>query len=120
MSSSATNAAVEVTMPQMGVSVSEGTILEWRKRPGDWIEADETICDVTTDKVDVEIPAPASGRLQEILVEAGTTVEVGTPIATIDGGAQPGQAHPEEHQLPAAAPAGAATEELDRSEYYSP
>src|SRR6476659_7291948 len=118
MSSSATNAAVEVTMPQMGVSVSEGTILEWRKRPGDWIEADETICDVTTDKVDVEIPAPASGRLQDILVEAGTTVEVGTPIATIDGGAQPGQAHPEEHEAPA--PASAATGELDRSEYYSP
>jgi 2-oxoglutarate dehydrogenase complex dihydrolipoamide succinyltransferase (E2) component len=107
-------------MPQMGVSVSEGTILEWRKRPGDWIEADETICDVTTDKVDVEIPSPASGRLQEILVEAGTTVEVGTPIATIDGGAQPGQAHPEEHEVPDDAPAENTTDELDRSEYYSP
>ena len=51
------------TMPQMGVSVAEGTIVEWRKRPGDWVEADETICDVTTDKVDVEIPSPAAGRL---------------------------------------------------------
>ena len=111
---------VDVTMPQMGVSVSEGTILEWRKRPGDWIEADETICDVTTDKVDVEIPSPASGRLQEILVEAGATVEVGTPIATIDGGAQPGQAHPEEHELPSEAPAKDEAGELDRSEYYSP
>jgi pyruvate/2-oxoglutarate dehydrogenase complex dihydrolipoamide acyltransferase (E2) component len=116
--SSTTDAMVEVTMPQMGVSVSEGTILEWRKRPGDWIEADETICDVTTDKVDVEIPAPASGRLQEILVEAGKTVEVGTPIAWIDGGAQPGQAHPEEHPVPPQAPPEDA--ELDRSEYYSP
>jgi 2-oxoglutarate dehydrogenase E2 component (dihydrolipoamide succinyltransferase) len=104
----------------MGVSVSEGTILEWRKRPGDWIEADETICDVTTDKVDVEIPSPASGRLQEILVEAGATVEVGTPIATIDGGAQPGQAHPEEHEAPVQAPAEGGSEDLDRSEYYSP
>ena len=52
---------VSVVMPQMGISVSEGTIVEWRKQPGDWIEADETIADVTTDKIDVEIPSPASG-----------------------------------------------------------
>ena len=58
-------------MPQMGVSVAEGTILEWRKRPGDWVEADEPVCDVTTDKVDVEIPSPASGRLERILVSPG-------------------------------------------------
>ncbi len=107
-------------MPQMGVSVADGTILEWRKRPGDWIEADETICDVTTDKVDVEIPSPASGRLSEILVEAGATVEVGTPIATIDGAAQPGQAHPQEHEIPGQAPSDDVPDELDRSEYYSP
>ena len=50
-------------MPKMGIWVSEGTILEWRKQPGDWVEADETIADVTTDKVDVEIPSPATGRL---------------------------------------------------------
>ena len=92
-------------MPQMGVSVAEGTILEWRKRPGDWVEADETICDVTTDKVDVEIPSPASGRLERILVEPGDTVEVGTPIAQIDAAAQPGQAHPEEHREPRGPPA---------------
>ncbi len=116
----ASGSGVVVEMPQMGVSVAEGTILEWRKRPGDWIEADETICDVTTDKIDVEIPSPASGRLQETLVEAGTTVDVGTPIATIDAGAQPGQAHPEEHGAAAEAPATAESEELDRSEYYSP
>ncbi len=60
-------------MPQMGVSVAEGTIIEWRKRPGDWVEADEPVCDVTTDKVDVEIPSPASGRLERILVEPGAT-----------------------------------------------
>ena len=53
----------QVTMPQMGVSVAEGTIVEWRKRPGDWVEADEAVCDVTTDKIDVEIPSPAAGRL---------------------------------------------------------
>ena len=66
-------------MPQMGVSVAEGTIVEWRKRPGDWVEADETVCDVTTDKIDVEIPSPATGRLERILVEPGDTVAVGTP-----------------------------------------
>ena len=83
-------------MPKMGISVSEGTILEWRKQPGDWVEADETIADVTTDKVDVEIPSPASGRLARIVVEAGETVEVGATIAEIDGGARAGEAHPEE------------------------
>src|SRR4051812_7010201 len=83
-------------MPQMGVSVAEGTIVEWRKRPGDWVEADEPVCDVTTDKVDVEIPSPASGRLERILVEPGTTVAVGTPLAEIDAAARPGEAHPQE------------------------
>ena len=67
----AVDTTVQVTLPQMGESVTEGTILEWRKQPGDWIEADETIADVTTDKVDVEIPSPASGRLARIVVEAG-------------------------------------------------
>ena len=74
MSSSRTEAKVEVTMPQIGVSVADGTIVEWRKRPGDWVEADETICEVTTDKVDVEIPSPAAGRLDRILAEAGENV----------------------------------------------
>ena len=54
MSSSSTETVVEVTMPKMGISVSEGTIVEWRKRPGDWVEADETIAEVTTDKIDVD------------------------------------------------------------------
>ena len=77
-------------MPQMGVSVAEGTIVEWRKRPGDWVEADEPVCDVTTDKVDVEIPSPASGRLERILVEPGATVPVGTPAGRDRrGGASP-------------------------------
>ena len=74
------SAAVEVTMPQMGVSVAEGTITDWVKRPGDWVEADEIVCIVTTDKVDVEIPAPASGRLERVLVEVDQTVPVGTPL----------------------------------------
>ena len=84
MSSSATS--VSVQMPQMGISVSEGTILEWRKAVGDPVAADETIADVTTDKVDVEIPAPAAGVLARILVEPGDTVPVGEVIAEIDAG----------------------------------
>src|SRR5918994_340264 len=83
-------------MPQMGVSVAEGTITDWVKRPGDWVEADEIVCIVTTDKVDVEIPAPANGRLERVLVEVDQTVPVGTPLAEIDPAAKPGQAHPEE------------------------
>ena len=96
MSSSRTETTVEVTMPQMGVSVAEGTITDWVKRPGDWVEADEIVCIVTTDKVDVEIPAPASGRLERVLVEVDQTVPVGTPLAEIDPAAKPGQAHPQE------------------------
>ena len=93
MSSSPTDTTVEVTMPQMGVSVAEGTIVTWHKRPGDWVEADETVCEISSDKIDTEIPAPASGRLGEILVNENETVAVGTPLALIDTGATPGQAH---------------------------
>ncbi|MDP9294456.1 MAG: 2-oxo acid dehydrogenase subunit E2, partial [Actinomycetota bacterium] len=75
MSSSPTDLQlVDVTMPQMGVSVVEGTIIEWRKQPGDWIEADETICEISTDKIDTDVESPAGGRVQEILVEVGATV----------------------------------------------
>jgi pyruvate/2-oxoglutarate dehydrogenase complex dihydrolipoamide acyltransferase (E2) component len=88
---------VQIVMPQMGVSVAEGTIVEWSKRPGDWVERDETVCLVTTDKVDVEIPSPGAGRLSKILVEPGDTVDVGTPLAELDASARPGEAHPEEH-----------------------
>ena len=79
MNSSHTETLVAVTMPQMGVSVAEGTIVAWRKEPGDWVEADEPVCDITTDKIDTEIPSPASGRVVEILVEVNETVTVGTP-----------------------------------------
>jgi 2-oxoglutarate dehydrogenase dihydrolipoamide succinyltransferase (E2 component) len=127
----ATANAVQVVMPQMGVSVAEGTIVEWRKRPGDWVEADEPICDVTTDKIDVEIPSPAGGRLAQILVEPGTTVDVGTALAEIDAEARPGEAHPDEHngrraaggeqQAPAATDREQAADgEGDRSAFYSP
>ena len=62
-------------MPQMGESVSEGVILEWAKAPGDAVEADETIVEISTDKVDAEVPAPAAGVLEEILAEPGETVD---------------------------------------------
>src|SRR5207248_3029438 len=87
-------------MPQMGVSVAEGTIVEWKKRVGDWIEADETIVEISTDKVETEIPSPASGRVSEILVEVGATVDVGTLLARIDAEARPGVAHVDEGPEP--------------------
>jgi 2-oxoglutarate dehydrogenase dihydrolipoamide succinyltransferase (E2 component) len=125
---------IEIVMPQMGVSVAEGTIVEWSKRPGDWVERDETVCLVTTDKVDVEIPSPAAGRLAKIIVEPGDTVDVGTPLAELDAGARPGEAHPEEHheepepagepepaRQPKPEPAKAAGDgEADRSGFHSP
>ncbi len=121
MSSSRTESGVvEVSMPQMGISVAEGTILEWRKRRGDWVEADETICDVSTDKVDVEIPSPSAGRLERILVEPGETVSVGTALAQLDTGAAPGEAHPQESPAEDAATASAESHEVDRSSFYSP
>jgi 2-oxoglutarate dehydrogenase E2 component (dihydrolipoamide succinyltransferase) len=73
-------------MPQMGVSVAEGTVAEWRKQPGDRVEADEPICVISTDKIDTDVPAPASGVLVEILVPEGETVDVGTVLARIDTG----------------------------------
>jgi 2-oxoglutarate dehydrogenase dihydrolipoamide succinyltransferase (E2 component) len=134
-SGAAASDLVEVRMPQMGVSVAEGTIVEWRKRSGDWVEADEPICDITTDKIDVEVPSPSSGRVERILVEPGETVGVGAPLAMINPGARPGEAHPEEDDAartqgtgaPAGQAAGApaappsnADGEPDRSGFHSP
>jgi 2-oxoglutarate dehydrogenase E2 component (dihydrolipoamide succinyltransferase) len=79
----ATGTVVDVVMPQMGVSVSEGTITRWMKQVGDHIEADETIVEISTDKVDTEIPSPASGIVREILANDGDTVPVNTRIAVI-------------------------------------
>src|SRR3954447_15564801 len=84
-------------MPQMGVSVAEGTIADWKKRPGDWIERDETIVEISTDKIETEIPSPAAGRVTEVLVEVGVTVPVGEVLARIDVGSKPGQPHADEH-----------------------
>lgn len=75
--------AVTVTMPQLGETVTEGTILSWPKQVGDQIAADEVLVEISTDKVDTEMPSPAAGIISEILVAAGETVAVGTPIAII-------------------------------------
>ena len=79
----ATTSVVEVVMPQMGVSVSEGTITKWLKQVGDTVEADESLLEISTDKVDTEVPSPGTGVVQEILVQEGATVDVGTKLATI-------------------------------------
>ena len=79
----ATETQVEVVMPQMGVSVSEGTITKWLKQEGEPIEADESLLEISTDKVDTEVPSPGSGVVQQILVQEGETVEVGTKLAVI-------------------------------------
>jgi 2-oxoglutarate dehydrogenase complex dihydrolipoamide succinyltransferase (E2) component len=76
-------AVVEVVMPQMGVSVSEGTILKWLKQVGETVAADEPLLEISTDKVDTEVPSPGSGVVQQILVQEGETVEVGTRLAVI-------------------------------------
>jgi pyruvate dehydrogenase E2 component (dihydrolipoamide acetyltransferase) len=81
----ATETAVDVVMPQMGVSVSEGTITKWLKQEGEQVEADEPLLEISTDKVDTEVPSPASGTLTQILVAEGETVDVGTKLAQIGG-----------------------------------
>src|SRR3954447_12484371 len=110
----ATETAVDVVMPQMGVSVSEGTITKWLKSEGEQVEADEALLEISTDKVDTEVPSPASGTLTQILVQEGETVEVGTKLAQIGGApsgngqAQPG-APPEPATAEAAAESAAAS-----------
>src|SRR5437773_8715259 len=81
----ATTEAVDVVMPQMGVSVSEGTITKWLKHEGEQVEADESLLEISTDKVDTEVPSPASGTLTQILVQEGETVDVGTKLGQIGG-----------------------------------
>src|SRR5437870_12446199 len=86
----ATETAIDVVMPQMGVSVSEGTITKWLKQQGERVEADEPLLEISTDKVDTEVPSPGSGTLTQILVQEGETVDIGTKVGRIGGdGAAP-------------------------------
>jgi 2-oxoglutarate dehydrogenase E2 component (dihydrolipoamide succinyltransferase) len=99
-------ARVDVIMPQMGESIAEGTVSRWLKKIGDPVKRDEPILEISTDKVDAEIPAPASGVLAEIRVEEGKTVPVQTVIAVIEtDGAQASAPPAVESKAPAAAPA---------------
>jgi pyruvate dehydrogenase E2 component (dihydrolipoamide acetyltransferase) len=107
----ATTTPVDVVMPQMGVSVSEGTITKWLKQEGEQVQADEPLLEISTDKVDTEVPSPGSGVLTQILVPEGETVEVGTKLAVIGGeaGGAQAEAPPEPATQEAAAEAAAAS-----------
>src|SRR5215213_11178782 len=96
-------------MPQMGVSVSEGTITKWLKREGEEIQADEALLEISTDKVDTEVPSPGSGVVQQIFVQEGETVDVGTRLAVIGapGAAAEAPAAPEPEAEPEPEPAPA-------------
>ncbi|HKQ03133.1 MAG TPA: 2-oxoglutarate dehydrogenase, E2 component, dihydrolipoamide succinyltransferase [Actinomycetes bacterium] len=90
-----------VTMPELGESITEGTITRWLKEEGDQVEADEPLFEISTDKVDTEVPSPVSGVLQSIKVQADETVEVGAELAVIGGGGGGGSAEEAEDQAPA-------------------
>ncbi len=96
--------AADVVMPQMGESIFEGTITKWLKKPGDKVERDEPLFEISTDKVDAEIPSPTAGVLKEIKVKEGQTVPINTVVATIDG-AGAAVAVPAPAPTPAATPA---------------
>ncbi len=124
----ATPTAVDVVMPQMGVSVSEGTITKWLKQEGEEIQADEPLLEISTDKVDTEVPSPGTGVVQQILVQEGETVDVGTRLAVIgapgaapadssDGAAPAAEEAPPE---PATAQAAAASEAAASAETPTP
>jgi len=97
--------SVTITMPQLGETVTEGTILEWIKQIGETVSEDEIIVEISTDKVDTEVPSPAAGVLSEILVAAGETVEVGTAIAILTGGDDSGSETADDAPVAEAVPA---------------
>src|SRR5687767_15577078 len=85
----ASTGIVEIQMPQMGESVTEGTILEWHKQEGEFVEEGETVVEVSTDKIDAEVPAPASGVIAKILAQPDDVVQVGQALAQLDPNGQP-------------------------------
>ena len=108
-----------VSLPALGESVTEGTVTRWLKNVGDRVEVDEPLLEVSTDKVDTEIPSPVAGIIEAILVQEDETVEVGTPLVTIGDGSGAAAAEPEAEPVAApvveapavAAPAPAASPE---------
>src|SRR6476661_579946 len=113
--------SVSVSMPQLGESVTEGTVTRWLKKEGERVEADEPLLEVSTDKVDTEIPSPVAGILRGITVAEDETVEVGAELAVIDeDGAEPSQpAAPAAEPAPAQ-PAAAAQPEAPVTEPAAP
>ncbi len=95
----------DIVMPQMGESIFEGTITKWLKKPGDKVQRDEPLFEISTDKVDAEIPAPASGVLQDIKVAEGATVQVNTVVGTISADGESAAAKPASPAKPESAPA---------------
>ena len=120
---SAAGPATDVVMPQMGESIFEGTITKWLKQVGDAVQRDEPLFEISTDKVDAEIPSPAAGTLTEIKAAAGSTVQINTVVAVIGGGAGAAKAaapaaaapKPAAAPVPASAPAAAAEEPVNGS-----
>ena len=103
--------AVTGAMPQMGESVVEGTLEHWLVKKGDWVDKDQNLCEITTDKVDAELPAPVAGVVSELLVDEGVTVAVGAPLIVIEEGARAEQA-----STAAAAPVKEPAQEPERAE----
>jgi len=97
-----------IQMPQLGETIVEGTILKWLKNEGDQVKADEPLFEISTDKVDTEVPSPVAGTVTKLLVAEGTTVPVGTAVMEIDDGsgtAGNGSSAPAATETPTAAPA---------------
>ena len=119
-------AQVDVEMPKMGESITEGTVIQWHKEPGDRIEQDEILLEIGTDKVDTEVPSPTGGVLTETLVEEGDTVEVGTIIARVETEAEeaevssPSETPPDEASVEAEEAAPAASDEREEPEEPAP
>jgi 2-oxoglutarate dehydrogenase E2 component (dihydrolipoamide succinyltransferase) len=115
---------IDMIMPQMGESIVEGTIVRWRKRVGEAVQKDEMILEISTDKVDSEIPSPAGGVLQEILAEEGKTVAIGTVIARLSGEAGVSQEQPapksQSEEAPRAVAAAQAAEQERGKKFLSP
>src|SRR6476469_7616481 len=101
---------VQIEMPQMGESVTEGTVLEWHKQEGEYVSEGETVVEVSTDKIDAEVPAPASGVITKLLVSPDDTVQIGQALAELTAGAAPADGAPAAVEGPAAAPAAPATD----------
>src|ERR1700685_4642883 len=106
---------IDVVMPQMGESIVEGTLTRWLKKPGEKVERDEPLFEISTDKVDTEIPSPSAGTLSEILVQEGTTVAINSVVARIGDGASAGQT-----PAPAAAPAAAPEQQQPKPSISTP